>query len=240
VANKSGLENLLQSVLSVGNAEQNSSYPPYIFSNHVNIVTSFLLDALSKVYPDKVDALLGFIKYKRIPVTNGYIQLPEDYRNLLGRPSINVRPDGKDCDETVIIDTASEFKVANLRGGCKTYFIDIVDKNEWDARTTSKYAFPTYEKPIGLFIGERRIKLCPYDLASVEVAYVIKENIYRYGYITQPDDTYIFNAATSIDTQWSEAAFEYLFAGCLSLYSAYSRDNTIIEWSEILKKSGIF
>lgn len=240
MANKSSLDNLLKAVLSVANAEQNFAYAPFVFDNHVNIVTSFLLDGLSKVYPDKVDALLNFIKYKKIPVTNGYIQLPDDYRNMLGRPSINVRPDGKDCDQTVIIDTASEFKVANLRGGCKTYFIDIVDKNEWDARTTSKYAFPTYEKPIGLFIGERRIKLCPYDLASVEVAYVIKENIYRYGYITQPDDTYIYDATTSTESQWSEAAFEYLFKGTLALYSAYSRDNTIMEYSNVLNKIGLF
>lgn len=238
--NKSTLQNVMQSVLSVGNSEQNAAYPPYIFDNHFNIVTSFLLDALSKTYPTNVDMLLNFIQAKKIPVTNGYVQLPDEYRNLLGAPSITVKPDGKDCSESIVIDTASEFKTANLKGGCKTYPITIVSKEEWDARTTSEYAYPTYENPIGLFTGEKRIKVCPYDLAVVEVTYVKKEKVYRYGYIMQPDDTFIFDQNGTVQSEWGDAAFKPLFKGCMTLYSAYSRDNTIIEWSELLKKTDLF
>ena len=238
--NKSSLPNILQSVLSVGNSEQNFAYPPYQFDNHYNIVTSFLIDGLSKAYPYLLDALLPFIMSKKIPVTNGYVQLPDEYRNLLGAPSITVKPDGKDCSDTVVIDTASEFKTANLKGGCKSYFIDIVDKNTWDARTTSEYAFPTYENPIGMFIGERRIKVCPYDLAVVEVTFAKKEEKYRYGYIVQPDDTFIYDPTTSVPTQWDSAASALLFKGCLSLYGAYSKDNSLSDYSGVLNNAGLF
>ena len=241
ITNKSGLENVLNAVLSVGNAEQSSSYPPFIYDNHYNIVTSFLLDAAAQLYPDKVDIFLNFLQYKKIPVTSGYVQLPPEYRNLVGAPSITVKPDGTDCgSDKPTIDTASEFKTANLKAGCKTRPIEIVSKEEWDYRTTSTYAFPTYENPIGLFIAERRIKVCPYDLTSVEVTYLKKEKLARYSYITQPDDTFIFDAANSIEVGWEEAAFKPLFKGCLSLYSAYSRDKTISDYSQILNQANLF
>jgi hypothetical protein len=238
--NKSSLENVLKSVLSVGNAEQNFAYPPHIYERHYNIVTSFLLDFLSKVYPKHVDILLPFLKSKKIAVTHGYVQLEEEYRNLIGAPSINVRPEGSDCNDPITIDTASEFKVANLKGGCSSAPIDIISKAEWDDRTTSEYAFPTHSDPIGLFIGSRRLKVCPYDIGKVEVTYVVKENIYRYGYIMQPDDTFIYDATTSVETQWTDAAFQPLFKGVLALYSAYSRDPQVSNYSQILNEAGLF
>jgi len=238
--NKSSLPNILQSVLSVAMSEQNFAYPPNVFDSHYNIVTSFLLDGLSKIYPAQVDNLIPFIAVKKIPVTNGYVQLPDEYRNLLGAPSITVNPAGKDCGDPIVIDTASEFKTANLKAGCKTYPIQIVSKEEWDDRTTSGYAFPTYENPIGMYIGEKRIKVCPYDLAVVEVTYTKKEEKYRYGYITQPDDTFIYDAATSVPTQWDTSAAALLFKGCLALYSAYSRDKSISDFSQVLNQAGLF
>lgn len=238
--NKSSLQNILQSVLSVAQSEQNFAYPPYIFDNHYNIVTSFILDGLSKIYPSMLDIILPFIQSKKIPVTNGYVKLPEEYRNLLGAPSITVNPAGKDCSDTIIIDTASEFKTANLKAGCKTYPIQIVSKEEWDDRTTSGYAFPTYSNPIGMFIGEKKIKVCPYDLAVVEVTYVKKEQLYRYGYIIQPDDTFIYNEATSVPSEWDTQAAAMLFKGCLSLYAAYSRDNSTSDYSTLLNNAGLF
>lgn len=239
--NKSGLENVLKSILSVANAEQNFAYAPNVFETHYNIVTSFLLDNLAIVYPQFVDAVLPFIKSQNIPVINGYVDLPADYRNLLGAPSITVRPDGGDCSsQAVIIDTDAEFKAAQLKSGCKTYSIEMVDKGQWDARTTSEYAFPTHKNPIGLWDGGRRFKVCPYDLAYVKVTYLKKEQIYRYGYITQPDDTFIFDPVTSIDGEWDEAAFELLFKGIFALYSTYSRDQTIMEYSQLLNKAGLF
>lgn len=237
--NKSSLKNILQAVLSIGNAEQNSAYPPSIFQTQYNIVTSFLIDGLVKVYPDKQDILLPFMVVDKIPVTSGYIQLKENYRNRLGVPSINVNPDGKDCGDGAII-TENQFNTDKLKAGCKSVPVEIVSKDEWDYRTTSSYAFPTYENPIGLYIGDRRIKLCPYDLARVEVTYAKKESIYVLGYITQPDDTFLVDEATSVNTEWTDAAAAYLFKGCLALYGAYSRDNSLTEYSQILDKLGLF
>lgn len=230
---------MLKSVLSVGNAEQNFAYPPSVFSNHVNIVTAFILDNLTILYPKYADALLPFIEKKMIPVTDGYVQLPSDYRNLLGAPSIQVK-NGKDCNDPVVIDTASEFKTAKLKAGCQSVPIVMVDKGQWDDRTTSGYAYPTLESPIGLFDSKKRIKVCPYDIARVEILYVKKEKIYQYGYITQPDDTYIYDEATSVESEWEEPAFELLFKGIFALYSAWSRDNSILEYSIILNKAGLF
>lgn len=250
MASKSSLDNLLKSVLSIANSEQNFAYSPAVYDNHFNIATAFLIDSLVKAYPVGVDALSVFIKKKLIPVTSGVVVLPDDFRNLLGAPSIHVKPDGSDCSDNnpIIIDSAAEFKTAQLKAGCKTYPLRIVSKEEWDNLTTSKYAFPTYEEPIGLYQGDqntngtisRQIKVCPYDLSRVEVMYVRQEKIYRYNYITNPDDTFIFNPVGSVESEWTDAAFSLLFKAVFALYSAYSRDNTIIEYSQILNKLGLF
>lgn len=240
--NKSSLSNVLQAVLSVANAEQNSTYPPLTYQNHYNIVTSFLLDKLSALYPAHQDILLGFMEQKKISVTDGYIQLPDTYRNLLGSPSILVKKDGSDCSDSnaVVIDTESEFKTAIKKSGCKTVPIEIVDKSEWDYRTTSLYAFPTLKNPIGLYIAEKRIKVCPYDLAKVDVLYVKNEDIYTVAYITQPDDTFLIDESNTSEVQWDSNAFEYLFKGIFALYSAYSRDQSLTNYSQILNQAGLF
>lgn len=236
--NKSSLEHILKSVLSVGNAEQNMAYAPYIFDSHYNIVTSFLIDKMVELYPANQDVILPFIEKAKLPVSSGAITLPDNYRNLLGAPSISVRPDGSNCDDPVLIDTKSEFKTANLKSGCKSVPVTIVGKDEWDYRTTSEYAFPKHESPIGIFEG-RKIRVCPYDISRVELMYVRKEKIYKFGYIQQPDDTYLYDANTTIESEWDEAAFEFLFRGVFALYSAYSRDNAITEWGMILNKAGL-
>lgn len=240
MANKASLQYILQQVLSVANAEQNFAYPPTVFANHYNIVTSFLLDTLAKIYPSNLDPLLPFIVVKKIPVKSGYVILPDDYRTILGAPSISVKKDGRDClcDDPVVIDTETEFKTAQRKAGCKTRPITIVDKSEWDYRTTSTYAFPTLDNPIGIFEGAK-IKVCPYDLATVELMYIKKELIGVYGYIMQPDDTYINDPATTIEVGWEEDASQFLFKGCLSLYSAYAQSKELNDYVNVLKQIGL-
>lgn len=243
---KSGLDNLLKANLSVANAEQNMAYPPFVFSNHVNIATSFIIDKLAIIYPVHSDILLPFILTEKKAVKNGYADLPENFRNLLGAPSISVKPDGGDCgsDDPIIIDTKSEFETANKKAGCKSVPITIVSKKEWDYRTTSTYAYPTINDPIGMMVGlrdgKKALKVCPYDIQRVEFMFTKNENIYRYGYIMQPDDTYIYDKDTSVETEWGDNAFELLFKAVFALYSAYSRDQAITEWSMILNKAGLF
>ncbi len=240
MANKSSLDNLLKSLVSVANIEQNNIIPPNIYSSMYNTVTSFLIDECVKRYPEFVDVLLPFIKEKKIPVTDGYVQLPEDYRNLIGAPSISVKADGSDCsDSAEPINTEAKFKVETLKKGCQTVPVVIVDKSEWDNLTTSTYDFPTYNAPIGMFIGGNRIKVCPFDIKNVQVTYAKKEDIYVYGYTMQPDDTYIYNVSDSVESIWTEAAYQYLFKGLVALYSAYSKDNNLRDFGLILNQSGI-
>lgn len=241
MANNASLNNVLTAILAVGNKEANQQYAPAIYQSHYQTTTSFILDKLAEIYPIGVDLVLPFIKVEKIPVTNGFVKLPDDYRNLLGAPSISLKPDGSDCldNNPVVIDTASEFKTANLKAGCKTVPIEIVSKGEWDYRTTSTYAFPTLENPIGMFNG-KQIKVCPYDLSRVELMYIKKEDTVLFKYITQPDDTYIFDPNGSVEAGWQDAAFKPLFKGILALYSAYLSDQALSNFSQVLNQTSLF
>lgn len=234
---------MLQSVLSVANAEQNMAYSPVVYQNQYNVVSSLLLTELCRRFPNasqaEIDCILPFMETIKQPVKDGYVYLPDNYRDLLGNPSITIRPDNKDCSDPVVIDTAQEFKLANLKGGCRTVPIEMLPQNEWDSRTTSTYAFPDYDAPIGCFFGKNRFKVCPFDISVVEVRYARIEKTYVYGYITNPDDTYFFDAATSVETEWTSAAYKPFFNALSSMYAAYSRDPTLGNWSTFLIQQGI-
>lgn len=234
---KCGFNNLLKSLTSIGNFEQNSSYPPFIFEGQVNAVTSILLSKLCEQYPTSQghhDMIEPFIVFKKCNVTDGYIDLPEEYRGLLGNPSIVIKPNGKEC-ELPDVKNENEFKTLVLKSKAKTRPLVIVPRSEWDEKTTSSYDFPTYENPIGQFVGSRRIQILPYDLSVVYVMFAKKENTYRFGYIQQPDDTYLFDGKTTEDTEWGSAAFVPIFNALVALYSAYSRDPDLRDWSVLLK-----
>lgn len=241
------LDNMLKAVLAVGNKEQNMMIPPSIFSDMYNTVTSLLLSALSQAYlTDSTvsDMLQPFMKYKKQPPKNGYVEVDSDFRNLLGL-GISVKKDGGDCNSNpVVIDTETEFKTAQLKSGCQSVPIEMVSISEWDYRTTSTYNFPTVKRPIGCFFGKNneektKIRVCPYDLPTIEIRYIRQEKKVVYGYIMQPDDTYLFDLETSVESEWTDAAFKPIFNAMVSLYSAYSRDSELTNWSQILTERGI-
>ena len=233
---------MLQSVLSVANAEQNMAFPPLIYQNIYNAASSLLLSKLVSEFPSSpqnVDMLYPFMSTQKIPVTNGYVQLPTDYRNLLGNPSISVKPDGSDCDGSIeTITNAAQFQAANNKGGCKSRPVVILNQSEWDLRTTSTYRMPTYDNPFGVMFGLNRIKVCPYDIATVEVRYIKQEDTYVYGYIMQPDDTYVFDPTTTVDSIWGSNAFDRLFPMITFLYSEYTRDNSLRDFTTLLAQRG--
>lgn len=239
--NKSSLDNVLRDVLAIGNKEANLAYPPTIYSSHFNITTSFIIDHSVANYPEAIDLLRPFVRTKKIKVKDGLIELPDDYRNLLGAPSIAAKKDKSgECGDPVVIDTESEFKLAVMKSSCQTRPIEMLDEETWDYRTTSEYDFPTYWNPIGVFQGANSFKVCPFDLGTVEMRYVKRENIYLYNYEIQPDDTYIFKADGSVESEWTNAAHSLLVRGVLSLYSAYQRDPSISDYSKILNQAGLF
>lgn len=230
------LDNMLKSVLGVGNAEQNQSYPPNIYSSHFNVVTSLLINKLVDIYPINLDMLKPFMVKKQVIVTNGYVELTDDYRNLLGA-GISAKNDNTgECDTT---PTGNDFNVGILKAGCTTRPIEFLTTKEWDYRTTSGYKFPTYWNPIGCFFESNKFKVCPYDLKSVEIRYVRKEAIVSYGYIMQPDDTFIFDPSNSVESELTSAAFAPLFNALSHLYAAYTRDPDLTNYAMILTEKGI-
>lgn len=236
---KSSLNYVLQSVLSVINKEANFQYGPQVFSNHFNIVTSFLIDKCIENYPKYTDVIRPFIQSDKIATSDGYVVLPPNYRNMLGFPGISAKDDKSgECSDTPV--TASSFKSTKLKSGCTTRPVEMLAQDEWDYRTTSTYKYPTIWNPIGTFFGADRFKVCPYDIGKVEVRYVKKERIVVYGYTMNPDDTYTFDPATSVESEWDDAASEYLVKGVLALCSAYLRDNQLTEFSQILNQIGLF
>lgn len=233
---------MLTSVLGVANVEQSSVLPPSIFSSQYNTVTSLLISKLVSLYPTDqtvLDILSPFVERKVIQVKNGLVALQDNYRNLLGSPMISSAGDGcKECDETKKV-SESGFEQLVLKSGCKKVELVIVPQSEFGYRTMSTYDVPNFENPIGYMSGKNEIKVCPYDIKSVEVMFVRKENIYVYGYDVQPDDTYTYNPSTSIESEFLSNAFTPIFSALVSLYGAYSRDNTMTGWAQLLNQQGI-
>lgn len=234
---------MLQAVLSTAQTEANQTYPPGIFSDQYNVVTSLLISALVKTYPGGLDMLKPFIKiYKHAP-QDGFFYLPDDYRNLLGA-SISARGskgESFECSDKdpVIIDTEQEAKLSALKAGCKSRPIDFFSEKEWDYKTTSGYDAPTYWNPIGCFFGGDKFKVCPYDIGSIELRYVRQEEIGVLGYIMQPDDTYIVDPLTTVEVGWTSAAFDKIYTAMTALYAAYTRDPSLSDWAMILHEKGI-
>jgi hypothetical protein len=241
VGNSVSIQNMLSSVLGVFNIEQSQNYPPAIYQAHYNTVTSFLLSKLAAMYPDSQDAIDmidPFVEQQLIPVTSGYIQLPGNYRNMLGNPSIAAKLDGSgECSDLPI--TVTDFKTTVEKGKCKRNPLIIVPESEWALRTRSTYDFPTVENPIGYYIGKKQIKVCPYDISKVLVTYARNEKEIIVKYIMQPDDTYLIDEDASTKPEWSNNAFAPIFKGICALYSAYSRDPNLKEWSAILNQIGL-
>lgn len=233
---------MLKSVLSIANEDQNFFYSPKIYEQHYNSVTSYLLSELCKYYPSREDIqemIEPFMKFVKIPVKDGMIKLPDDFRNLLGNPYISLRPDNSECNSPVIVDTESEFKTQNLKRGCQTRPVIITPQSEFDYKTTSTYNYPTLLNPICRFLGEKRLQVCPYDISTVYVLYCKQERLIKYSYFQNPDDTFLFDPNNSVESEWTNASYTPLFNGLMSLYSAYAKDRELQEWSIILSQKSI-
>lgn len=245
------LDNMLQSVLGTANQEQNQVLPPNIFSSMYNSVTSLLISALVKEYPSNpvvLDMLRPFVKVAYIPIKDGFINLPDDYRDILGSPSIVAAKNNTGecgCEEEEKneqepdITTQRQFEMAVLKSRCLTRPVTIVPQSEFDYLTTSSYKPPTYIDPVGYMYGANQIKICPFDLQKVKLQYVIQETPVVYGYTSNPDDTYYFNTLTSTDSQWTSAAFTPLYNGLNTLYAAYCKDENLRDFASVLRQTGI-
>jgi hypothetical protein len=239
---KSGLQNLLTALLAQANQDQNAFLPAYVFSSMVNTVTSFLIDKCVELYPTSssiIDIIDPFVKVDCIPPSGGLITLPDDYRNLLGAPSVIVNKAGE-CGEAVVpINTPQQFLTATLKGGCNRRPITIVAQSEFDYLTTSSYKKPTFLDPIGFFTGQKQIRICPAQLSKVFILYVQQEQIYNYAYIAQPDDSFVIDHVNTIDTIWNNSATTSLLKGLNHLYGIFSRDKQFSDWASLLSQISI-
>jgi hypothetical protein len=210
----------------------------------VNTVTSFLIDKCVELYPSSptlLDVIDPFVKIAAITPSGGLIQLPDDYRNILGAPSIIVKNDKKgECgDLSIPIDNAQQFLAATLKGGCNRRPITIVAQSEFDYLTTSSYKKPDFWDPIGFFAGQKQIRVCPTDISKCYLLYVKQEQIYNFGYQMNPDDTYIIDNQSTIDTEWTSAAFGPLMRALTVLYAAFSRDKQFMDFATLLREVNI-
>ena len=240
--NKSTLDNVLQAILATINKEANQDLPPSVFSVMFNTVTSFLITSLSKQYPknqETIDVLDPFISTIMIPATNGFVQLPEDYRGLLGGPMIFANPESDGQCKDIEPLTPQNFTTGMLKGGCRLQSVLIIDQSEFADLTTSTYNKPTYEQPVAFFTGKKQLRVCPYDISKCFIMYVRNEPTFLYSYFTNPDDTYLFKKEGSIESIWGSNAFPYLYRGVLALYGAYSSDQNISNFSRVLNEAGI-
>lgn len=242
--NKSSLNNVLQAVLATVQQEQNFFYSPKIYTQHRNIIESLLLTELVRSYPENnevIDQISPFVGIKTIPVTDGYIQLPDEYRNILGTPMIFANPNSTgECGEPLTEPlTPTNFKLGILKSGCRLNAVKIVPQTEVSYILKSTYDAPTYENPIGWYIDSNKIKVCPFDITKVAVMFARKERLLNYGYITQPDDTYLYDEKTTIDTEFGSNAFDKIYNACLFLYSAYAKNPEIQNIAALLQQRGI-
>jgi hypothetical protein len=267
------MQQVLQTVLSQGNKEQNMAYPPNVYNDHFNLVTSFLVSEIAKLFPTSqsmIDIIRPYLQKKILPIRNGMIVFPSDYRHLLGAgifvtddftsscvpdelrqssqscsPGKQDHPIGCETENCVFENdplqlTAAQQDQSLLEKQCISQSVRIVDIAEWDNLTTHSYKRPTLQKPIACIFEGAGLKICPYNVPQVELRYIRQPIRYRYGYKMNPDDTYSFDSTTTIESQWTDNALEYLVKGITKLYSVYTRDGELKNSLFELSQAGLF
>lgn len=187
--------------------------------------------------PEHIDMLMPFMATKPLLIKNNIVTMPDDYRNILGSPSVLAikNPDEKECEcSDQINDTNFKDKQAEAR--CKSNPVLIVSNTEFDYRTQSSYDYPTLDNPIAYWVSKKQLKVCPYNVYRVEIRYCIQVPEAFIKYIIQPDDTWVIDTTGTVETGFTSAAFTPFFNGLVALYSAYSRDSELSDWSKVLSK----
>lgn len=239
------MDSILRKVLSQANAEQNQSYPPHIYDEHFNIATKFLLGEIAKLFPTNnavKELAKPFMVTKDINVVKGVIPLPTDpeHRHTLGL-SIFVTPDfktackreGADIDENDAEDMQLDRRSVRQK-------VTEVEQFQYDRLSKHSYKKPTLEKPIACLYHADGLSILPHDVPMVQMSYLRQPKEYRYGYTMNPDDTYRYDPAKGVESEWNDTATEYLFKAINILYSSYVRDPEQREWAQVLKQTGLF
>lgn len=243
------MDSVLRKVLAQANADQNQHYPARVYTEHFNLATSWLIDSIMKVFPGEqhiVDLVNPFMQVQDVIVKNGKIAFPTDYRHYTGMGVFKTQ-DGKSpcgCDEA-----KSESNSGSTTAGldekrakriCISQDVTLVDIDEWNDLTTHPYKKPTLDEPIACIFQGDGIKICPFDIPSVELRYIRQPNVYKYGYKMMPDDSYQVDSSTTIESEWNDNAASYLFRAINTLYSGYARDPEQRDLARQLQQIGLF
>lgn len=239
------MDSVLRKVLAQANAEQNQSYPPHVFDEHFNIATKFLLGEIAKLFPTNktVKELASpFMVTKDIRLEGGVMAIPTEppYRHTLGI-SIFINPQQNQACEKMEVDldeaqaTSARLQKRSLRQKVKE-----VEQFEYDYLSDHSYKKPSLKKPIACLFTAAGMNILPYDVPMVEFCYLRQPKEYKYGYTVNPDDTYYYDPAKGVESEWNDSATEYLFKAVSVLYAAYMRDPEQREWAQVLKQTGLF
>lgn len=245
------LDTILKMVMASANKEQNQMYPPSIFTEHYNLVTKWLLDEAAKLYPHSqslVDIVRPFLVTEAKPVSNGLAAFPETYRNLLsvGIYATNDLKEACKCEDCTdykndpLAPNESQIKEKQAKKSCRMRRVTMVEIDEWDDLTTHPYKSPDLKDPIGCIFSGEGIRVCPFEVPSVEIRYLRHPKTYVYGYDTLPDDTYVFNPDKSTESEWEDNATSYLYKAVSALYAMYVRDPEMRDYNVELRKIGLF
>lgn len=251
MAARSISDNVFQMVLAQGNKEQNQHYPPGIFEVHYKLASDWLKDEGAKLYPTSqiiVDIFRPYLKVELMPVKNGIIPMPKEYRNLLGlgfyvnetKKCIPVKlPDNnfKDPKNPTLAELAkvtAELQVESSR-------IDLKSIDEWNYITKHPYKKPkTFDKAAACIFDGEGIRLLPLKIPYAEVRYMKVVPEFKYGYAMLPDETFVFDPDTTTEELWNENAIPYLFKGVNILYANYVRDDSYIASAKDLRENSLF
>ncbi len=217
---------------------QSRVLPPEVFDAIYNVSAAWLLGRVAELWPfdqQYVDVVEPFLRVDIQRAVDGKVSLPAEYRNFLGAAALLNHSKTGACQEDMPDELALRIHDLNAKkSSCLGQPIRIVDQTEWEFLTKDIFDAPTLENPIGCFFGEKKLKICPAGIGRVEIRYFVNEKLYKYGYTMQPDDTYIYNATTSVESEFPNAAFAKLYAVALRLLSVYFRDGNVAAFASAL------
>lgn len=257
------LDTAYSDVGGIANKDQNQHYPPHIKDQHFNYITNALIDELVKLYPTNnsvISILKPFIEQVELKVKNGQVEFPSNYRNFLSM-GVYVRDKSpneisehsitpctntgyKFCelesDDDPQAPTKKDMQLLALARTCRSNPVNQKTINEWDIATGHEYKKPTIEDPICCIFSGSRISICPYNVEQVVLRYVRTPKVYKFGYITLPDDTIQFDSTTTIESEWETTARQYINKGMNTLYSIFARDTEMRDGNNEMKKLNFF
>jgi hypothetical protein len=242
-------------------------FSPFIATTGLNLVTNYLIDSYVSIYPNSqiiVDKLRPFTKRKIVAVNNGLVLSPSDCRHIL---SVGIAVDAthtshcecseeeireadcKDClpngelvetcDENSILYDATTAGIRKEK--CRYIQCEQLDLDQFYKRTTSKLRPPTLEKPVYTMISNNQLKICPIDINYVEIIYVREPKVYNIAYKMMPDDTWQIDTTSPdyVPLEWEVSASPDFFRAFTTLYSIHTRDGSLVQWNNELKKIGM-